>query len=231
MPEIRLAFKAGRAFRRDGTNFVDPSPTKGAVILQNGDDDLLHFQWKNRVTNEIEEDLILFPSDASFVKVSQSAWGRTFVLKFSSSDQRHFFWMQDADTNRDAEFVMNVNRLLADPSDDPVWLPSLGTSAGPNAASGSNTPADISPEQRDQITPRTHQASIPSLASRPPIPSLARNSSTDHCVTAVPCRGPQPRPSFQDWATRWPRSRFRITRRSRSQRRGVLESRPRTGRT
>lgn len=55
MPEIRLAFKAGRAFRRDGTSFVDPNPTKGAVILQNGDDDLLHFQWKNRVTNEIEE--------------------------------------------------------------------------------------------------------------------------------------------------------------------------------
>ena len=55
MPELRLAFKAGRAFRRDSTNFVDPNPTKGAVILQTGDDDLLHFQWKNRVTNEIEE--------------------------------------------------------------------------------------------------------------------------------------------------------------------------------
>ena len=55
MPEPRIAFKAGRAFRREGTNFVDPNPTKGAVILQNGDDDLLHFQWKNRVTNEVEE--------------------------------------------------------------------------------------------------------------------------------------------------------------------------------
>ena len=50
-----LAFKAGRAFRRDGTNFVEPNPTKGAIVLQKGDDELLHFLWKNRSTNEVEE--------------------------------------------------------------------------------------------------------------------------------------------------------------------------------
>lgn len=50
-----LAFKAGRAIRREGTNFVDPQPEKGAVILSGGDDDLMHFQWKNRTTDEIEE--------------------------------------------------------------------------------------------------------------------------------------------------------------------------------
>jgi 26S proteasome regulatory subunit N13 len=50
-----LAFKAGRAFRREGTNSVDPSPTKGAIVLQSGDDGLLHFLWKDRSTNEVEE--------------------------------------------------------------------------------------------------------------------------------------------------------------------------------
>jgi hypothetical protein len=50
-----LAFKAGRAFRREGTNFVDPSPTKGAIVLSSGEDGLLHFIWKNRTTDEIEE--------------------------------------------------------------------------------------------------------------------------------------------------------------------------------
>jgi hypothetical protein len=50
-----IAFKAGRAFRREGTNFVDPSPEKGAVILYSGDDDLMHFIWKNRTSNEPEE--------------------------------------------------------------------------------------------------------------------------------------------------------------------------------
>lgn len=55
MAETLLAFKAGRAFRREGTNTVDPSPTKGAVILTNGEDGLLHFTWKNRTTGEVEE--------------------------------------------------------------------------------------------------------------------------------------------------------------------------------
>jgi hypothetical protein len=55
MSEPLLGFKAGRAFRREGTNFVDPDPTKGAILLSNGEDGLLHFIWKNRTTNEVEE--------------------------------------------------------------------------------------------------------------------------------------------------------------------------------
>ncbi|KAI0648040.1 proteasome complex subunit Rpn13 ubiquitin receptor-domain-containing protein [Trametes meyenii] len=140
MAETRLAFKAGRAFRRGNTNFVDPDPTKGAILLQSGEDGLLHFIWKNRTTNYFDEDLILFPGDATFAKVEQSAWGRTYVLKFSSSNQRHFFWMQDANSSRDEEFVGNVNRLLADPSIVPIWY-SEGynpntQSAGPSTSAG-----------------------------------------------------------------------------------------------
>jgi 26S proteasome regulatory subunit N13 len=102
-----LAFKAGRAFRRDGTNIVEPSADKGAVVIERGEDEELHFMWKNRETEETVEarlsrvlmqspadytviqDLILFPPDASFVSVPQAS-GRVYVLKFSSSDQRHF---------------------------------------------------------------------------------------------------------------------------------------------
>ncbi|KAI0372195.1 adhesion regulating molecule [Pilatotrama ljubarskyi] len=147
MAETRLAFKAGRAFRRGNTNFVDADPTKGAILIQNGEDGLLHFIWKNRSTNEIDEDLILFPGDATFAKVEQSAWGRTYVLKFSSSNQRHFFWMQDADPSRDEEFVGNVNRLLADPSIVPIWYsegynPNTQAAAGPSTSgAGSSAPA------------------------------------------------------------------------------------------
>jgi len=142
MTDPRIAFKAGRCFRRENTNFVDAEPTKGAITLQNGEDGLLHFMWKDRSTNDIEEDLILFPGEATLVKVDQSAWGRTYVLKFSSSNQRHFFWMQDADSSRDAEFVSNVNRLLTDPQMVPIWSapggssePQASTSSAPAAGS------------------------------------------------------------------------------------------------
>ncbi|KAF9219166.1 adhesion regulating molecule [Gyrodon lividus] len=143
-----LAFKAGRSIRRTGTDFVDAFPTKGAVTLSNSDDGLLHFVWKERTTGNVGEDLILFPGDATFEKVSQAPGGRTYVLKFESSDQRHFFWMQDASTRRDDEFVHNLNRLLADPNIIPVWDsrlvdPQASTSTSPNAQGSGTTPEQL----------------------------------------------------------------------------------------
>ncbi|KAG9227517.1 hypothetical protein CCMSSC00406_0000837 [Pleurotus cornucopiae] len=146
MSEYLLAFKAGRAFRNEGTNRVEPSATKGAIILTNGDDGLLHFIWKNRSTNQIEEDLILFPTDASFVKVSQATSGRVYVLKFSSSNQRHFFWLQDASDERDAKFVENLNGLLQDPEHTLDW----SSDASSAQASTSQVP-QATPEQLAQI--------------------------------------------------------------------------------
>ncbi|KAH6912538.1 proteasome complex subunit Rpn13 ubiquitin receptor-domain-containing protein [Coprinopsis sp. MPI-PUGE-AT-0042] len=139
MSETLLAFKAGRAFRRGSTNHVDSDPTKGAVLLTNGDDGLLHFIWKNRSTGENEEDLILFPTDATFSKVTQSN-GRVYVLKFSSSNQRHFFWMQNAASQRDEEFAKNLNGLLQDPDYELEWNVEIqDTSAQGLAARGSTT--------------------------------------------------------------------------------------------
>jgi len=142
-----LAFKAGRAFRRSGTNFVDPDTTKGAIILKK-EDDLLHFIWKNRATNQVEEDLILFPSDATFSKVPQAS-GRVYVLKFASSDQRHFFWMQEASSARDEEFVNNVNGFLVDPDSEPTWTSPSQPEASSSGASSSSAPSNFqaTPEQ------------------------------------------------------------------------------------
>ncbi|KAL0581000.1 hypothetical protein V5O48_000994 [Marasmius crinis-equi] len=144
--ETILAFKAGKAVRRGNTNFVDPTPAKGAVILSKGEDELLHFIWKNRETNVVEEDLILFPTDATFSKVSQSS-GRIYVLKFSSSDQRHFFWMQDASSARDEEFANNVNGFLQDMDYEPIWNTSAGASTSSGEASSSQTAARPSNSQ------------------------------------------------------------------------------------
>ncbi|RDB17911.1 hypothetical protein Hypma_000888 [Hypsizygus marmoreus] len=156
MSETLLAFKAGRAFRREGTNFVDPSPDKGAIVVSNGDDGLLHFAWKNRTTGEVEEDLILFPSDASFVKVSQAPSSRVYVLKFSSSNQRHFFWLQDASSARDDEFVNNLNGLLEDPEYTLTWNPPSGTSQPEASTSTAPAPGtsnfQATPEQLAQLS-------------------------------------------------------------------------------
>lgn len=50
-----LAFKAGRAYRRDGTNTVEAHPAKGAILLRtDGEDGFLHFVWQSRDTDEEE---------------------------------------------------------------------------------------------------------------------------------------------------------------------------------
>ncbi|KAG6866298.1 hypothetical protein C0991_006394 [Blastosporella zonata] len=185
MSDTLLAFKAGRAYRRPGSNFVDARLEKGAVILSNGDDGLLHFMWKNRTTGNIEEDLILFPSDASFVKVPQAGPGRVYVLKFSSSDQRHFFWMQDASSARDDEFVANTNGLL----DDPDYALQWGTSqeqqqpeASTSASSSTTAPPQFQAtrEQLDQFAAILRNAG--SGTSAPQAPEL---SLTDILTPAV----------------------------------------------
>ena len=57
-----LAFKAGRALRREGTNSVDHDPTKGAIYLFNEADGLMHLKWMNRSTNDFEE--VLYELDS-----------------------------------------------------------------------------------------------------------------------------------------------------------------------
>jgi len=113
-----VSFKAGKAVRREGTNWVDPLPTKGLVSIAPSDDGLLHFYWANRESSSMEEDLILFPGDASFVPVAEAQGGRTYVLKFTSSDQRLFFWMQDANASHDAELVVKLNNALNQSSEE-----------------------------------------------------------------------------------------------------------------
>ncbi|KAN0123477.1 adhesion regulating molecule [Russula decolorans] len=180
-----LAFKAGRAFRRDDTNTVEPSAAKGAIVIERGEDEELHFMWKNRETEETEENLILFPPDASFVSVPQAS-GRVYVLKFSSSDQRHFFWMQDASSERDEEFAFHVNRLLQIPGYIPVWdvadnlsasqTPGASTSAQVAAPAGAGQPT---PEQLSHLRSLVAQMSGGAVAAEPEL-SLTDVLSADN---------------------------------------------------
>lgn len=108
------SFKAGKLDRVEGTNRVKADPRKGLVYLQEVDE-LLHFYWKDRSTGSVEDDLIIFPDEAEFVKVVESPSGRVFALKFSSSSQIIFFWMQEKDASKYEADMTRVNELIADP--------------------------------------------------------------------------------------------------------------------
>ena len=67
----------------------------GLVYIEQGEEDhLMHFRWKDRATGKVEDDLIIFPDDIEYKKVAQCTTGRVFVLKFTITSRRMFFWMQ-----------------------------------------------------------------------------------------------------------------------------------------
>lgn len=125
-----ITFKAGRC-TKDGRKIV-PDPTPGYIYLYN-EDELTHFCWRprNQPASEPEVDLIAM-GDATFsplVKepgaedVRSPTNGRIFVLRFSSSGEKSYFWMQarsqhtsgDADwfSQRDQRLGQIVDLLLA----------------------------------------------------------------------------------------------------------------------
>jgi 26S proteasome regulatory subunit N13 len=78
------------------------------------DDELLHVCWRDRETKVVGDDFIVFPGDAVFAKVPQSS-GRVYSLKFTSSGEVHFYWLQFKNREKDASIEESVNALIDDP--------------------------------------------------------------------------------------------------------------------
>ncbi|KAG0749002.1 hypothetical protein G6F62_000693 [Rhizopus arrhizus] len=110
-----VEFNAGKCIREG--SMLKPDTRKGVIYLEQGDDQLLHFYWKERKHNvEPEDDFIIFPEEAELVRVEQCTTGRVYVLKFKSSSQKQFYWMQNKNDEKDSEIVRKVNQTINDPS-------------------------------------------------------------------------------------------------------------------
>ncbi|KAG9320161.1 hypothetical protein KVV02_004298 [Mortierella alpina] len=82
------------------------------LVYMDEEDGLMHFYWKNRTTNTLDDDLILFPGDAELVRVPECTTGRVIMLKFKSSSQKLFFWLQEVNTDRDGIILQQANALI-----------------------------------------------------------------------------------------------------------------------
>ncbi|KAM8947529.1 proteasomal ubiquitin receptor ADRM1 isoform 3-T3 [Pelodytes ibericus] len=108
-----VEFRAGKMSLKGST--VTPDKRKGLVYIQQTDDSLIHFCWKDRTSGNVEDDLIIFPDDCEFKRVAQCTTGRVFVLKFKAGSKRLFFWMQEPKTDKDEENCRKVNEYLNNP--------------------------------------------------------------------------------------------------------------------
>ncbi|ELW48916.1 Proteasomal ubiquitin receptor ADRM1 [Tupaia chinensis] len=119
-----VEFRAGKMSLKGTT--VTPDKRKGLVYIQQTDDSLIHFCWKDRTSGNVEDDLIIFPDDCEFKRVPQCPSGRVYVLKFKAGSKRLFFWMQEPKSDQDEEHCRKVNECLNNP---PV-PGALGSSGG-----------------------------------------------------------------------------------------------------
>ncbi|RUS20652.1 hypothetical protein BC937DRAFT_94691 [Endogone sp. FLAS-F59071] len=133
-----VEFRAGKCIREG--SLVKPDIRKGLVYMDQSDDSLMHFYWKERKASTAEDDLIIFPEEAEFVRVTQCYTGRVYLLKFKSSDQKLFFWMQDKADDKDEELAVRVNRLINNP--ESVIAEQRG-SAGAGGPGTGNTAQDV----------------------------------------------------------------------------------------
>ncbi|XP_032073412.1 proteasomal ubiquitin receptor ADRM1-like isoform X2 [Thamnophis elegans] len=108
-----VEFRAGKMSLKSST--VTPDKRKGLVYIQQTDDSLIHFCWKDRTSGNVEDDLIIFPDDCEFKRVSQCTTGRVYVLKFKAGSKRLFFWMQEPKTEKDEEHCRKVNEYINNP--------------------------------------------------------------------------------------------------------------------
>ncbi|KAG2209946.1 hypothetical protein INT47_003381 [Mucor saturninus] len=108
-----VEFNAGKCIE-EGTT-IKPDIRKGVVYMDQSDDQLMHFYWKERKAADPEDDFIIFPDEAELLRVDQCTTGRVYILKFKSSNQKKFYWMQSKNEEKDEELVNRVNQLINDP--------------------------------------------------------------------------------------------------------------------
>ncbi|POY75488.1 putative ADP-specific phosphofructokinase [Rhodotorula taiwanensis] len=176
-----MQFRAGRAFRQGETNTVVPEAGRGLVYLQE-EDGLLHFCYKNLETNQVDEDLIIFPGDASFANATPD---RVHVLRFNSSSARHFFWHQDPQLDQ-AEFEQRGRRVNELIGAEPVDV------AAPAAPAAGNM--DVEPSSGDVAmsdAPASSTASDSTAFETPAVARTVPDSQTAAAAAAAPPGAPR----------------------------------------
>jgi len=114
--QVHVEFRAGLC-EWDGKSKVVPDKRKGKVVLcTSTEDQMMHLQWVDRENNKVETDLFIV-ADAYLERIEKCKTGKTidgrvYILRFTSSKKKMFFWMQEPDETGDAEKVKKFNESI-----------------------------------------------------------------------------------------------------------------------
>lgn len=153
---------------------VTADKRKGKIVLFSSEEDqLMHLTWWDRDKNEQVTDLIVI-NDAYFERVEKCTTGRVYILRFTSSDKKMFFWMQEPKDGNDPENIKKFNDAVGATIPDKK----SGTSGAAAAPVTSATPATgatpaIDPALRAMLSQFLQQQGVQGSARPAPIPLTA----------------------------------------------------------
>lgn len=173
---VHAEFKAGR-LEWDG-RMVTPDKRKGKIVLYTSEEEqLTHFQWRDREKNEdIVVDLIVI-NDAYLEKIEKCTTGRVYILRFTSSDKKLFFWMQEPKEDKDAELVKKFNEAIGAKIPEkgapkPAAAPAAGATAAAAPTGAGAAAAPVDPQLR-AILQQFLASQAGNTPRSPPIPLTA----------------------------------------------------------
>jgi len=102
---------------------VTADPRKGLLSLKKSEDGLMHLVWKDRSSQAVEDDLIVFQGDATLRHLAQCKDGYVMLLEFTQTKRKLFFWSQERrkkglefskleDVSKEKSLLEKANRAL-----------------------------------------------------------------------------------------------------------------------
>ncbi len=125
-PAPLVELKAGK-MNFDG-RLVKADRRRGLIRLVKDISGMTQFQWCDADTKNPIDNLYVFPGDCKFEKVKQSK-DRVYLLEFKSTEQRFFYWIQEEDKEKDAEWMKKVSNVLDGKEANEGITPASTTSA------------------------------------------------------------------------------------------------------
>eukprot|EP00933_Yihiella_yeosuensis_P080582 TRINITY_DN94034_c0_g1_i1.p1 TRINITY_DN94034_c0_g1~~TRINITY_DN94034_c0_g1_i1.p1 ORF type:complete len:289 (+),score=106.42 TRINITY_DN94034_c0_g1_i1:113-979(+) len=180
--QVHAEFRAGRMDWDQRTKMVTADKRKGKIVLYTSEEEqLMHFQWWDRDKNETVTDLIVI-NDAYLERIEKCTTGRVYLLRFTSSDKKMFFWMQEPKDEGDAELIKKFNDAIgatipekgSKPAAAPAAAASAPAAGAPAAAAGG---AEVDPALRAILAQFLQSGGaaggVPAANRTPPVPLTA----------------------------------------------------------
>jgi len=180
---------------------VTPDTRKGMLLLRKSEDGLMHLIWKDRTSNTVEDDLIIFQGDATLKHVPQCKDGFVMLLEFTTG-RRLFFWSQEPRKKgtgfESAEDIAKEQELMKKAND--VLNGNVQTAAAPAALGfGGMTHSELMAMLSGTTASAAPAASSPSAepptATAPAASTDVPASVTAPASAAVPSEASAPAPA------------------------------------